>query len=289
MKKIFLSILLLMINFPSFAQSETNENSLLWKISGKNFKSPSYLFGTIHIICQDNYLWTDVMNDAFTKTQALYLELPMADKGFQQKMMEHIMLKDGKQLKDFFTAKQYQKLDLFFKDSMKMPLAMFSKMKPFGIMSFAILKYIDCNGKMPISYEEKLMGQAIERNLKVSGLETIEDQMKIFDDLPKDSIAKMVMASVTDTQKNKNIFQTMMNAYLAQDLDVLYNEIVRSPEYEAHLTALLYERNLKWIPLIMTAAKEKPTFFAVGAGHLPGEKGVLALLRKQGYKVEPVK
>ena len=182
-----------------------------------------------------------------------------------------------------------KQLENFFKDSMKMPLAMFSKMKPFGIMSFAILKYIDCNGKMPISYEEKLMGQAIERNLKVSGLETIEDQMKIFDDLPKDSIAKMVMASVTDTQKNKNIFQTMMNAYLAQDLDVLYNEIVRSPEYEAHLTALLYERNLKWIPLIMTAAKEKPTFFAVGAGHLPGEKGVLALLRKQGYKVEPVK
>ena len=81
----------------------------------------------------------------------------------------------------------------------------------------------------------------------------------------------------------------MMNAYITQDLDKLYQQSLSSPEFATHLDALLFNRNAAWAPLIIAAAKEKPTFFAVGAGHLPGDKGVIELLRKQGYTVAPVK
>lgn len=289
MKKIIAALFLLTIASLSFAQKQSTENSLLWKITGKDLKDPSYLFGTIHMICQDQYLWTDVMKNAFNSTHQLYLELPMADEDFQMQMMKQIMLTDSTTLKDFFTSEQYRKLDQFFKDSMKTSLSVFSKMKPFGIMSFALLKLVDCQGKAAVAYENKLMGYAKEKNIPVKGLETIEQQMSIFDKMPKDTMAKMVMSTIEDLPKSKQQFQNMIKAYLAQNLESLLQETLKSPEYAAHLDALLYQRNARWIPQILSAAKQQSTFFAVGAGHLPGNKGVIKLLREQGYQVTPVK
>lgn len=289
MKRIFFVALVCALSTIAFAQKKSDNNSLLWKISGKDLKQPSYLFGTIHIICSNDFLWTDVMKNAFNKTHQLYLELPMADEGFQLQMMKHIMLTDSTELKDFFTEEQYKKLDQFFTDSMKAPLSMFSKMKPFGIMSFAMLKLADCSGNAPVAYENKLIGYAKEEKLPVKGLETIEQQMSIFDNMPKDTMAKMVMSAIEDLPKSKAQFQRMIKSYVTQNMELLSQEIFKSPEYAAHLDALLFKRNEKWIPLILDAAKQQPTFFAVGAGHLPGEKGVIDLLRKKGYNVNPVK
>lgn len=290
MKKIFFTIAVLLSLLPvSNGQNKVSNSSLLWKISGKDLKDTSYIFGTIHMICSKDFLWTDVMKNAFDNTRELYLELPMADEGFQQQMFEHIMLTDDQQLKDFFTDEDYQKLDIFFKDSIKVNLATLSKMKPFGVMSFVLLKHIDCNGNMPVAFEEKLKSFAKDKSMPVKGLETVEEQMKIFEDMPKDSLAKMVMASITDLPKSRKTFERMVNAYKNQDLIMLNREITKSLEYASHLDAMLYKRNERWIPTIITAAKEKPTFFAVGAGHLAGRKGVLALLKEKGYTVEPVK
>lgn len=290
MKKIFFTIAVLLSLLPvSNGQNKISNSSLLWKISGKGLKDPSYIFGTIHMICSKDFLWTDVMKNAFDNTRELYLELPMADEGFQQQMFEHIMLTGDQQLKDFFTEEDYHKLDIFFKDSIKINLATLSKMKLFGVMSFVLLKHIDCNGNMPVAFEEKLKSFAKDKSMPVKGLETVEEQMKIFDDMPKDSLAKMVMASITDLPKSRKTFERMVNAYKNQDLIMLNREITKSLEYASHLDAMLYKRNERWIPTIITAAKEKPTFFAVGAGHLAGRKGVLALLKEKGYTVEPVK
>lgn len=213
----------------------------------------------------------------------------MADKNFQQEIMKQSLLTDGHELKDFFTKEDYEKLNQFFKDSIKAPLEMFSKLKPVAVMSFILLRYMDCGGEMPTGYENWLISFAEEKNIPVSGLESIEGQFKIFDNMPKDSIAKMVLIAITDVSKNRVALQSMLNAYSAQDLSGLYEFITSSPEYASQINDLLYNRNKKWIPAIIKAANEKPTFFAVGAAHLPGEYGVLHLLREQGYKISPVK
>ena len=289
MKKNLAALLLILITSLTYAQKQSAENSLLWKISGKDLKEPSYLFGTIHLICDEQYFWTDAMKDAFNRTSQLYLELPMADEGFQMQMMQHIMLTDSAELKDFFTQEQYDKLDQFFKDTMKASLSMFSKMKPFGVMSFTMLKLVDCDGKMPVAYENKLIEYAKNNSIPVKGLETIEQQMSIFDNMPKDTMAKMVMSTIEDLPKARAQFRQMMQSYVSQDLSSILDETLRSPEYAAHLDALLFQRNARWIEPILAAAKQQPSFFAVGAGHLPGDKGVIQLLRKKGYKVTPVK
>ena len=80
----------------------------------------------------------------------------------------------------------------------------------------------------------------------------------------------------------------MMDAYKAQDVAGLYNLFKTSPEYEKYEKALLIDRNISWIPQMAELMAEKPTFFAVGAGHLGSENGVINLLRKAGYTVEGV-
>lgn len=264
-------------------------NSLLWKLSGKELQQPSYLFGTIHLICEENYFWTDSMRSAFTSCQQLYLELPMADSNFQLKWIQYMMLPKGVQLKDFFAPEAYDKINKYFTDSLKIPLAALSKMKPFGLFSLILVKQAGCNKGMPISYEEKLVNYAAENGLPVKGLETIAAQIKIFDDMPRDSMAKLILSSIADLDKNKIQFQQMTKAYLVQDLLGMHNSFTQSPEYVTMQEELLFKRNRNWIPLIIEAAKTKATFFAVGAAHLGGDKGIIELLRKNGYSVEPVK
>jgi uncharacterized protein YbaP (TraB family) len=85
-------------------------------------------------------------------------------------------------------------------------------------------------------------------------------------------------------------FRRLADLYRAQDLEGLRSFVLNSTvEYGRYNEALLAQRNTTWIPRLLRFARNKSTFFAVGAGHLPGEDGVIALLRAEGYKVTPVK
>lgn len=289
MKKLFLVLGITFLSSILFAQKGKSNNSLLWKISGKGIKEPSYLFGTIHVICDSNYLWTDAMKNAFNSTKKLCLELPMNGEGFQLEIGKAIMLPDSLELKDFFSEAQYDSVNTYFTNNMGTDIAALKKFKPFGLSSFLILKMVNCNGKIPVAYENKLMGYANEQNMEITGLETIEEQFKIFDDQPKERQAEIIMSSIRDMQKQQELYNAMMAAYLKQDISALYKLITQSPEYKDMLDVMIYNRNAKWIPAMLTMAKQEPVFFAVGAGHLGGDKGVIKLLRKEGYKVEAVK
>lgn len=289
MKKLSTVLIASVMTIISFAQNNKTDNTLLWKVSGKDIRQPSYLFGTLHLLCQDKILWSDGMEQAFNTTKQLYLELPMADADFQQEMMQSIIFTDGRQLKDFFLENDYQKLTAYMKDSMQMDIAQFAPMKPFGLMSLFMMKAVNCNGQMRVAYETMLMSKAAEKTFEIKGLETLSTQISVFDNLPKDSMAAMVMTYINNTNKTTDDYKRMLNTYLAQDINAIYKEFSSSPDMLYLKPALLDNRNKDWANKIPAIAQEKPTFFAFGAAHLGGEEGVISLLRKQGYRVEAVK
>jgi uncharacterized protein YbaP (TraB family) len=269
----------------SAAQSSGN-NSLLWEISGNGLTRASYLYGTIHLICKKDFFISDKLKQKFSSTDKLYLEVDMDDPSVNMKMLQLSMLK-GKKLSDFFSDSDYNKLNDFFRDTIKMPLTFLGTMKPFVLFSIMTLKTLPCQDQQ--SYEMTFVEMAKEQNKEVLGLETIEDQMKIFDDLPDSVQAQMVMRYVNDFSKQKSDFAKMVEVYKKQNLDSLYEQITSSPDIEGSEDALLFDRNARWIPVMEEAMKTQPAFFAVGAGHLAGDKGVINLLRQQGYTVTPVK
>lgn len=271
------------------AKSKTtasDDRSLLWKISGNGLARPSYIFGTIHIICPSDYVWTPAMQKAFDATETVAFEMDMDDPGLQAKMTSGMMLPQGKKLRDFYSEADYKKLGELAA-AHGIPLPMMQGFNPFALVSFLYLKAISC--PVPESYEGKITGLAQEKGKDIAGLESVEEQMKVIGDMNADSIAVSVLRIAEGLDSFKATMRQMVDIYKAQDLPELYKLIIQSPDYKDDLNALLYNRNRKWAPVIEAMAKEEPVFFAVGAGHLWDGQGVIELLRARGYTVTPVR
>ena len=284
MKKFFISLLTLVTGL-SFSQEL--EKSLLWKISGNGLKDDSYLFGTIHITC-DATLDAITLN-ALENTKQLYLELDMDEKSMQMQMMQHMMMKDGTKLSTLLNAEDFKTVDEFLKKNLNMSAKLFDSFKPFMITTMLYPKMIDCPFQ---SVESVLMKVTEEQNEEVFGLETIEDQMKVFDAISYEIQAEeLVKMAKGDLEKDKEEMNKMLKIYQKKDIEGMLKMMNDSDNKitSENQDILLNDRNKNWIPIMVKTMKDKPTFFGVGAAHLAGENGVIKLLRKKGYKVEAVK
>lgn len=283
MKKIFISLLTLLTGF-SFSQEL--EKSLLWKISGNGLKHDSYLFGTIHITC-DATLDDNTLR-ALDNTKQLYLELDMDEKSMQMEMMQHIMMKDGAKLSTLLNSEDFKTVDEFLKKNLNMSAKLFDSFKPFMITTMLYPKMIDCPFQ---SVESVLMKVSKEQNEEIFGLETIEDQMKVFDNISYEIQAEeLVKMAKGNLEKDKDEMNRMLKIYENKDIEGMLKMMDDSENKitSENQDVLLNNRNKNWIPIMIKTMKDKPTFFGVGAGHLAGEEGVIKLLRKKGYKVEAV-
>jgi uncharacterized protein YbaP (TraB family) len=282
MKRWFYSLMLIALCLESSGQSD---NALLWRISGKDLSGPSYLYGTIHMICPDDLKIGDSLRQSLETANRLYLEINMDEPGMLMKTMKMSMLPSGT-IRDLMKPADYQRLESFVKDSLGMPMFLLNKMKPLTLMSVMYTKLLPCN--KTASYEETLMKMAKQKNKSIHGLETLEDQMAVFDQIPDTMETRMIMALVDDFNGQREEFSNMVRAYLNKDLLSLGKMIGDAPDIEGFEDLLLVNRNKKWIPVMKKEMNQSTCLFAVGAGHLPGTEGVINLLRKDGYIVTPV-
>ncbi|TDW96532.1 TraB/GumN family protein [Dinghuibacter silviterrae] len=266
--------------------AKAQQNSLLWEISGRGLLHPSYLFGTIHMICPDDFFLTPAMKSTFEKAHTVYLEINLDDPSAPMKLMGMIQYKDGRKLSDFFDSADYKDLGRFVKDSMKMDVHFFEKFKPLMLYSMMSAKMLPCAKEQ--AYETEFVEMARDRNKPIRGLETMEEQVSIFDSIPGKIQAGMIMDMVRHYDSQKLDFHRMVAFYKAQEVDSLYQMLQESPDTKIDQDLLLNRRNRKWVPLIGAAIRQGPCFIAVGAGHLGGPQGLLSLLRRQGYTVKPV-
>jgi hypothetical protein len=278
--------LLLFSSVPSPAQEKKN-NALLWEISGNGLTQPSYLFGTIHMICKDDFVLTDIVKEKFNSSAQVYLELDMDDPKMQVTMMQLMQLPGKETLQEKMGATNFSRLDSFVKKEMKMNLTAFARFKPLMLMSLIAQRSVGCQAIE--SYENTFVKMSRDQKKELLGLERVEDQVAVFDAIPDSIEIESIMKMVNDFEKGKREFKRMSDIYLSQDLDSLYQLMADSPEMMGSLDLLLNRRNRNWIPIMDAAMKKSPTFFAVGAGHLGGSQGVLELMRKQGYRVKALR
>lgn len=278
--------LLLGLFLALFSNAQTEKKSLLWKISGNGLSKESFLFGTIHIAC-DATLSNKVLT-ALDKTDQLCLELDMDDPSMQMQMMSKMMMKDGVTIESLMSPEDFTMVDAFFKKHSGMSLKMMNTIKPFALSAMLYPKMLDCPMQ---SIESELMKVTKEQNEETIGLETISEQLAVFDAIPyQKQVDELVKTAKSDLANSKKELQQMLELYKTEDIDAMLNftdssESAMTSEFKDEL---LDSRNKNWIARISKIASEKPTFFGVGAAHLAGENGVIKLLRKQGYKVEAV-
>ncbi len=260
------------------------ENSLLWKIEGNGIEE-SYLFGTIHVLPQSEFNLQPKVTKAFEACKSLVMELDMSNPNMQTEMMKYATMNDDTTLDQLLSKGDYEKLSGMLKESTGMSIEMVNTLKPFIVSTLLLGRYVE---GQPASFELTLTQMATQSERRIVGLETIESQMKIFDETPYISQAKDLSEMINDEEKMRRMYADMIRMYQKESPSALFDFTAAYLDDPKELNVMLTQRNMSWIPLISELAKEEPRFFAVGAAHLGGEMGVINLLRREGFTVTPV-
>ncbi len=196
------------------------------------------------------------------------------------------MLPAGQTVQGCMTKEEYAAVNDYYTNELKMPFAQMGTMKPFILFTLLYPKMLGCPTG---SYEMTLVEMAKAKQMEVIGLETVAEQLSLFDKIPCEKQARMLSDMVVKRADAQQEFRALLQLYQAQDVEGLLKLSMDSKfGMEEFEDMLITSRNKLWIPLIAQQAASKPTFFAVGAAHLGGPSGVRALLRQQGYKLKPV-
>ena len=174
------------------APKPANENTLLWRISGNNLQKPSYLFGTMHMICANDIVVSDSLKSAIQNADKVYLEIEMDDMfSMLFGAMGNMTMRDDTTLSDLLTPDEYKKVKTYFEKNAggMFPFSMMEKMKPFFISSMMMEKSAACEDM--IVMENLVMEEAKDAGVDIKGLETVQYQLSIFDSIPYKLIGEL--------------------------------------------------------------------------------------------------
>lgn len=269
------------------------EKSLLWEISGNGLKETSFLYGTIHIIDKEDYFLPAGTLSAIDKSEKVFFEIDMTQMSDVSKLMplmQKAFMDNDLTLKDLLNDEDYKLVNDHFKE-LGLPLFFLEKIKPMFLTVFASgdMSPGDLQNGDIKSYEMEFMKIAENSGKTIGGLETIDYQISIFDSIPYMDQANMLVESIKSTDVGDDQMKELVDLYIAQDIAGLYKIMQGDENISEYEDVLLFKRNANWIPIMSQNMASNRSFFAVGAGHLGGAKGVINLLRQEGYSVKPFK
>ena len=301
MKKILFTLALAAI------ASLSTSAQLLYKISGKGLTAPSYIVGTYHLAEASFADSIPGMRQAMADCQHVYGELMMNELFAPDSLalLQQAMMLPGKMTLDsLLTADEMNRVNGFMRETIGLDMTnpqlaqQMGKMTPQALsLVFSVFRYIKKGGKLDPEngFDSYFQKEAHAQGKKVGGLETMAFQIKVlYGGKSLERQKDLLMCQIDNSVFMDEMAGRIVKAFYAQDLDgikeamdmKLHNSCDNSPEEDA---LLVDNRNADWLTKMPALMAQKPTLFAVGAAHLPGQKGVLNLLRQAGYTVEGVK
>lgn len=302
MKKVLTTALVLALT------SMTASAQLLYKISGNGLEKPSYIIGTHHLANVGFVNQISGVTEALTETDQVYGELvwdTMTNIDSLKAVQNAMTLPAGKTIKDYLTPDEYKRLDAFMVAKMgtglsnPMVASKMGNLTPMALVTqFQLLLYMTKHmGEFDPSstFDQYFQAQAKKNGLPCGGLETLQKQINVlYTGKPMSRQVEELMCFIDNENFNSQMMEDLTSAFYAQNLETLKQVMDRklggkcdsTPEEE---DMLINNRNADWVAKMPGIMTSKPTFFAVGAAHLPGDKGVLQLLRNAGYTIEGVR
>ncbi|MCW3124580.1 MAG: TraB family protein [Bacteroidetes bacterium] len=264
-------------------------HSLCWRISGHDLRQPSYIYGTMHVSDKRVFNFSPKVMKAFEGAKAYAMELD-PDKAMSPSVLTSMMMTDGKTIRQLIPDSDYRFVDSLIKQSTGFGLALFEKMEPILIsalleessMGMSISDTTNMSDEMDLYFYKK----AKKLKKKQIGIETVDEQIAALHSLSYEEQAKQLTETIADIKKSNGGDVDLLKYYIAQDLDSLLVFSDESQMPAKFYKALVTDRNIIMADRIDGFIQKQPTFVAVGALHLPGKEGVIALLRKKGYTVE---
>lgn len=300
MKKMFLTLLLTVM-----ATAGMNAQ-LLYKISGKGLRKPSYIIGTYHLAPVSFVDSIPGLRGALAESEQVYGEIETADMTSPEniaKMQQAMMLPEGKTLTELLTPEQMQKLNATMREllgvdmSNPMVAQQMNKMLPQALVTqLTVIMYLKKHsGFNPTqSFDDYFQEQAVAQGKPVGGFETMDFQLQaLFGSISIERQIELLMCFLNNREWEESQVDNIVEAFFAQDLNRIETAMDEKQDNSCDATdeeneLLIYGRNATWLEKMPEIMQQKSTFFAVGAAHLVGERGVLAGLRNAGYLVEGI-
>lgn len=270
---------------------------LLWKISGNGLQKPSYLFGTHHIAPLSVIESTPGLTDALDNADVLYGEVDMSvlsDPSVQMQMGMATMAPQDSTLSKVMSQADMETLAKMLTE-LNAPVtpAMIEPLKPATITN--LLTMLMATKEFPEFDQTKqldatLQAMATEKGKPVKGLETLQSQIDLLFNSPISEQAKSLHEELADPEKSARMAHLMADAYMSgklNELERLMNDPATGMTAEES-ERLITRRNSAWVDVLIGILPTASVIAVVGAGHLPGEKGLISLLRAKGYDVNPV-
>ena len=301
-KNLFLLIVYVISINHSFGQAL--ENSIFWKISGNGLEKPSYIFGTHHLHDYTFIKNNEGIHQMLKEVDIVVgeVEIDNQDLSIVTKMFGAMMMKD-QTISSLLSPEQFKIVDAALKKHAGLGLRMFNQFKPiFVYQVIMVSKYAktqDNGAAFNPNMMESPLGSSMdgyfqqvgqEEGKEIKGLETIDQQLSILvDGYSLDRQVEMLLEIAQDQESDDaDKLLELTKLYQEQNIEALYTSI-KETSSDDELRTLVIDRNVQWIPQLEEMFKNKKSVFvAVGAGHLPGDFGVLKLLAQKGYTITPV-
>jgi uncharacterized protein len=265
-----------------------NQQSLLWEVTGNGLEKPTYIFGTMHLLCADDAVLSDPMKQVIKTADEIYMELDMDDLGELFAGATAGFMKGDTTLKELLDSKDYDKVKNYFaQHGQAAEFTMLQKMQPLLTSAMVEANAAACGATNGM--EMVILQEAKKSSKEIKGLETAAFQASIFNDIPYRQQAKELLSAIDSVDSNKQMMAKMFEVYKSQDIEKLYN-FTQQGEFadEQIQDKLLHNRNRNWADKFPAITKGKSLLIAVGAGHLGGKKGVISLLKTKGYTLRPL-
>jgi len=273
----------------SSAAPERFGKGLLWRVTG-NRGAVSHVYGTIHVADARLEALPEPVAQAFGRASSLMLEF-VPDPYSRERFLEAAMFLDRQTLEEKIGAEDFERA-LEQLRPIGLSREFVNKLKPWGVL----LNLRAAGGAAGAPLEARLADRARARRLPVFQIEGVEEQIFTFDELPMDAQVALLKHSLAHRDELLQLGERTLAAYLAGDLQAIWRlreqfgaRHAEVAAYQAALTQrILYDRSVVMAFRMQRELRRGNAFVALGALHLYGEKGVLALLEQDGYRARRV-
>lgn len=263
------------------------EKGLLWKVE-RSGVAPSYLFATMHTGDPRVVTLPQPVEQALKGAESFTMEMVL-DESVMLTMGRRMLLTDGSTLDDMIEKSLYREV-VAAMEPRGMPEPVVAMLKPWAVF-MTLSMPPEQNGTF---LDLKLYQEALQGGKAVYGLESIDEQLAVFDEMARDDQVTLLRELMQQYEQYETILAAMTEAYLSRDLDSLVQLSDQSMQgmdeglQDRLMGRLVDNRNLNMAERMLPRLVEGNAFIAVGALHLPGEQGLIALLRERGYRVTSV-
>lgn len=281
MKRLIFITFLFVFSFGASYAQKVLDKSILWEISGNGLKESSYLLGTFHLVCKADLHVANKVLTAIEVVDQIALEVNLAD--VRELMSIQELMVSPTALSDQLTVEEQVAFRNLLKDKYAIDLEVVDHLPPVLVMGMLAMKEISCE---VTGYDMEILQVGLSKNKHFIGLERFKDQIELTNQI---YTAKEILTQLKEKDSEEASFDSMVTAFNQEDIETLYNIAIdpKSLSKEGK-TILLDNRNRAWIEKMIDLMPKQRTLFAVGAGHLAGEVGVIALLREKGFTVQAI-